>query len=227
MRMKKPDFFLRRKIKNFILAAGLVTFSAVIGFNCSGFKTSDSMNGSDSAASLNGTDKGIPVGFLSSEQLLKSMISVSGIETLGDLATPDDASIDSTYQARTGSLPSVQDMSAATGPTLIAVTNLASSVCNKAVDNDVAALPADRLFFSNVNFGVGLGQSSDVFVSGFTKLARNAWRRDVTEDESGLIASYAAEFKANSANINDPVQSKLLATSICTAVLSSTDALTY
>jgi hypothetical protein len=63
----------------------------------------------------------------------------------------------------------------------------------------------------------------------FERLARNAWRRDVSRDESDAILAFAQEFSAGlAANVaNSPAQSKLLAVSVCTAVLSSIDSLTY
>jgi hypothetical protein len=219
------NYAFRKKVKGVVLAGSLLITSALIGVNCSGFKASS--DGSGEFGSLGGADKEMQVGFLSSEQMLKSMISVAGVESLGDVTTADDAAIDATYQQRAGSLPSVQNLTAATGPTLIAVTNLASTVCNKAVNNDIAAgSPTDRLFFQEVNFSGGLSQGAAAFLPGFQRVARNAWRRDATQDEIGFMQGFASEF-ADGANMTDPVQSKLLAISMCTSVLSSMDALTY
>jgi hypothetical protein len=225
MQMETPNYAFKKKVKGVVLAGTLLITSALIGVNCSGFKATG--DGSDSFGSLGGADKEMAVGFLSSDQMLKSMISVAGVESLGDVTTADDAAIDSTFTQRAGSLPSVQNLTAATGPTLIAVTNLAGTVCNKAVNNDIGAgSPAARLFFQEVNFSAGLSQGAAAFVPGFERVARNAWRRDVTPDEEGFMQSFVSEF-ADGANMTDPAQSKLLAISICTSVLSSMDALTY
>ncbi len=223
--MNQKNYAFRKKVKGVLMAGSLLITSALIGVNCSGFKAT--ADGSGDFGSLGGADKEMQVGFLSSEQMLKSMISVAGVESLGDVATPDDSAIDMTYQQRAGSLPSVQNLTAATGPTLIAVTNLASTVCNKSVNNDIAAgSPTDRLFFQEVNFNAGLNQGAAAFVPGFERIARNAWRRDPTADEIGYIQGFASEF-ADGANLTDKEQARLLAVSICTSVLSSMDALTY
>jgi hypothetical protein len=223
--VEKSNYAFRKKVTGVVLSGTLLITSALIGVNCSGFKAAG--DGSDAFNSLGAADKEMGVGFLSSDQMLKSMISVAGVESLGDVTTADDAAIDSTFTARSGSLPSVQNMTAATGPTLIAVTNLASTVCNKAVNNDIAAgSPTDRLFFEEVNFSGGLSQGAGAFLPGFERLARNAWRRDPSQDEVGFMQSFVTEF-SDGANMSDAAQTKLLAVSICTSVLSSMDALTY
>lgn len=216
----------KRQIRGFIQAALFMGISTVVGVNCAGFKAS-SVFEDGSNGSLGASDE-VPVGFLSSDQMLKSMISVAGVESLGDLTTADDNAIDTMYNARTGSLPSVQSLSSATGPTLIAVTNLAGTVCNKAVDNDIAAgSPGDRMFFQEVDFSQGLSQGSAAFIPGFQRLARNAWRRDSIQEEDDMISGFVSEFTAASPDATAVAQTKLLAVSICTSVLSSTDALTY
>lgn len=170
------------------------------------------------------------VAFLSSEQILKSMVSATGVEGLGELTTAADDAIDTTYRERTGSLPSLQNLNQATGPTLIAVTNLASQVCAKAVDRDRATSDANgdqRLFFREMRFNSGLGaQTSDAVTKAFERLARNSWRRTVASEDLDNITTFAQEFSVG-ANTTDTQQTRNLAISICTAVVSSIDGLTY
>ena len=208
-----------------LVALGFVLSTAF--FNCQQF-SSDSK--SSSAGLFGSEEPAIPVGFLSSEQMLKAMISVTGVEGLGELTDPADDLIDRTYAERTGSLPSANDIFQATGPTLISATNLASTVCAKAVDRD-RATPEDqrdsRIFFREFNFTQGLsGQSSDSVTSSFTRLARNAWRREPKEGELSNIVSFAQEFSSG-ASPTDIAQTRLLAISVCTVAISSLDALTY
>jgi hypothetical protein len=219
--MKSP---LKSKVYRLLSAAALVGISALLGFNCSQFATNlaPSMN---SAASAVDENPSLPVALLSSEQILKAMISATGTEGLGDMTASEDSLIGTTYNERTGSLPSGQDVSLATGPMLISVTNLASAVCAKAVDRDRTG--SDRLFFNEMDFTKGLSaQSSDAVSMGFSRLARNAWRRDADSVEVESIIKFAQEF-AQGADTNDPAQTRMLAISTCTAVLSSADALTY
>ncbi len=205
----------------------LLVSCVVLGFNCSGFAPLD--GGANSNGSSGRPDGSIPIALLSSEQILKTMLSATGTENAGS-PTPADDLILKTYAERSGSLPSEQGISQATGPMLISVANLASAVCAKAVANDKAISEANadtRLFFREVDFSKGLSaQSSSSVVVAFDRLARNSWRRDTTPDEQSVIATMASEFSTG-ADMTAPEQTTLLAVSVCTAVLSSIDALTY
>ena len=206
----------------------ILAFATLVFCGCSSPKSALSEGGSSN--SLGTTEKLPPVALMSSEQMLKTMISTTGIEGLGELTTASDTLIKTTYDLRTGSLPSNQLISSATGPTLISATNLASTVCAKAVDRDRATGEAqrnDRLFFREFDFSKGLAaQDSQAVTQAFARLARNAWRRDVASEETSKIVTFAQEFSSG-VNANDPVQVRLLAVGICTATLSSLDALTY
>ena len=206
----------------------LLTLTAGALVGCT--KMSAKIFGTDSGSAFGANEPAAKVGFMSSEQILKAMIATTGTEGLGDLTDPADDAIDKTYKERSGSLPSVQSLNQATGPTLISATNLASSVCAKAVDRDRATGDAQRdqrLFFREVDFSKGLNaQASDAVTASFGRLARNAWRRPSTAAEDNNIITFAQEFSAG-ANATDPAQTRMLAVSICTAVLSSIDALTY
>lgn len=194
---------------------------------CTGFKAAIT----EGAASLGITEKPHPpVAFMSSEQMLKTMISTTGTEGLGEVTDAADDLIQSTYNERTGSLPSTQSLYQANGPTMIAATNLASSVCAKAVDRDraVASAQADeRMFFREIDFGQGPSSvSASAAQAGFARLTRNAWRRAPTSAEAETVATFIREF-TEGANGADPNQTRLLAVGLCTAALSSLDALTY
>lgn len=217
-----------KKATNAVLLFVFASMTVTMGFNCSQFAVSTAP--SITSMSTGSSDLSAPVAFMSSEQMVKAMISATGTEGLGEMTDPADGLINDTYNARSGSLPSVQSLTQATGPTLIAVTNLASSVCAKAVDRDVATAEAQRdqrLFFRELDFSKGLaGQSSDAVTLAFERIARNAWRRDVTSEETEGILTFAQEF-SNGVNATDIRQTRMLAVSICTAALSSVDALTY
>lgn len=207
----------------------LVGGFAIAVANCARFASSNYFGSGESSLSSTQT-KLPPVGLMSSDQMLKAMISVTGTEGLGELTDPADAAIDQTYTDRNGSLPSVQTLDQATGPTLISATNLASAVCAKAVDRDRATSEAQRdqrIFFREFDFSQGISaQSSDAVTMGFARLARNAWRRDTTADENEAIVTFAQEFSAG-VNASDSAQTRMLAIGVCTAVLASVDALTY
>lgn len=207
--------------------ACLIIALAFAAIRCSQFRSGSS---SSSSSSLSNGEVLPPVGFMSADQILKAMISTTGTEGLGELTDPADDLINRTYGDRSGSLPSVQSLDQATGPTLISVANLASTVCAKAVDRDRATGESqrdDRLFFREMDFSKGLnGQSSDAVTGALERLARNAWRRETTRDEQEAMIAFAQEF-ASGVSATDPAQTRLLSISICTAVLTSVDALTY
>lgn len=206
----------------------LLTASVVLGFNCSGFAPLDGGSGNGSFGSSL-PEGSIPIALLSAEQIMKTMLSATGTENSGQ-PTPADDLIVKTYTERSGSLPSDQSITQATGPMLISVANLASAVCAKAVGNEKAIPEGSRdtrLFFRETDFSQGLGaQSNAAVVQAFNRLARNSWRRDTTSEEQAMITTMAAEFSSG-ANQTDARQTELLATSVCTVVLSSIDALTY
>lgn len=218
---------MKQRLKQFsvfVFVAALAWTAA----RCSPFRSNAS--GEASSSTLGTADSLPPVGFMSADQMLKAMISTTGVEGLGELTDPADDLISSTYAERSGSLPSVQAMDQATGPTLISVTNLASTVCAKAVDRDRATGEAqrdDRMFFREMDFSKGLAaQSSDSVTGAMERLSRNAWRRPSSAGEQEAMVAFAQEF-ATGVNATDAAQTRLLAISICTAVLSSMDAMTY
>lgn len=221
---------MTRRFFRYAIVSGLAVASVPLGFNCSGYQRDSSAFSSSSSSAIKDSVPASPVAFMSAEQTLKTMISVTGTEGFGELTDPADAAIKQTYVDRNGSLPAAQDLGQATGPTLISATNLASSVCAKATDRDRAtgeSQRADRIFFKEIDFSKGLAeQSSDGVQLSFERFARNAWRRDVTQDEIEKMVSFAQEFSTG-ASPTDPLQTRLLAISICTAAISSIDALTY
>jgi len=217
-----------KKFTRFGVAGVLVSASALLGFNCSGFGTADMAALTSVMSKTEETQ--VPVAVLSSEQLLKAMLSVTGTEGIEDNATAEDKLISSTYDERSGSLPSGQDLKLATGPMQISAANIASAVCAKAVDREreVAEDARERrLFFREMDFSKGLSaQNSNSVSMAFERLARNAWRRDVSDQEVDQIVEFAQEF-SREASPTDVAQTRMLAISTCTAVLSSIDAITY
>ncbi len=215
-------------MKNSMFKTIIFCLAAMIALpGCSGFKA----KAGGVIASLGFGDKPHPpVAFMSSEQMLKTMISSTGGEGLGEVTSPADDLIESTYMERTGSLPSIPSLYQANGPTMIAAANLASSVCAKAVDKDRTTAFADRderMFFREIDFTLGPSNvSPDGVNQSFERLARNAWRRAPTSAETGVINTFVKEFTAGQSG-SDPNQTRLLAIGLCTAALSSLDALTY
>ncbi len=218
-----------RNLLRLTVMSALAGTTVMMGFNCSNFKSKDGASDQSSSSSFNVSQEPT-VAFLSAEQMLKAMLSSTGTEGLGDLSDPADKAISDTYNSRSGSLPSGNSLTQATGPTLIAATNLAGSVCAKAVSRDAAnpeSARDQRLFFREMDFSKGLGgQTSDGVVGSFTRIARNSWRREPTAEEVQDMLTFATEF-SDGANATDVAQTKLLAISVCTAVLSSIDGLTY
>lgn len=218
-------------IKNGFIATLVIGVIVTLGFNCARFEVNEVPSAEEIQNTGDTTEKETaPIGLLSADQIVKAMISATGIEGLGELTDPADDLIDKTFNERSGSLPSVQNLSQVTGPMLIATTNLASAVCAKVVDRD-RALGEDhreeRLFFRELDFSKGLSsQSSEAVTIAFSRLARNAWRRDPTDEELDMMIAFAQEFTAE-ANLTSSDQTRLLAVSICTGVLSSIDTLTY
>jgi hypothetical protein len=227
MKMRKIPYS-KKSVHLMIASSFFMVLSVALGFNCQRMKPyqSQSSMGETNVA----VEPPLGVGFMSSDQMVKAMIAATGTEGFGELTDSADDLIDRTYNDKTGMLPSVTNLHQATGPTLIAVTNLASTICAKAVDRDRAvgeAQKVNRLFFREMDFSKGLsGQSSDAVTSAFERLARNAWRHDANDQDLSDILSFAQEFSSG-ADGADPQQTRMLAISVCTAALSSIEALTY
>ncbi len=230
--MRTPRVTLNRWIRVFrhlFAFGGLATVSCVIGFNCGRFEKHGGGGGGVASSASTTEEVQLPIALLSSEQIFKSMISVSGIVSADNSSDQADALIMSTYRDRSGTLPSGQDLRLMTAPMLVSVTNLASAICAKLVAQESAITDASsRLYFREFNFASGPSSVSDqALVAAAGRMARNFWRRDIKGEELDAVTSIMRTDFLAEANGTAPAETRSLAIGTCTAMLSSMDALVY
>ena len=166
---------------------------------------------------------GIPYALLSAEQTLQSMMSVTNVTTA-------PAAVLTEYNTRYGALAAGNDLSMANAPLMLSSTSLAGEVCNTMITNEKALAAADRAFFSSLNFNAGIStMSDDVLKASIRGMARSFWGRNETQEEQALLLGFKQEFSdALAANARTQAASSTnLMTAVCSAMLSSLDAITY
>lgn len=221
---------MKRFLKNTIRWVPLFAF-LVVGFNnCSQFSDMDLSKGSVDSSSLGEvppeTDSeklGIPVALLSAEQTLQSMLKVTNVG-------PASAAIVTEYNGRYGALAAGNDLSMANGPLMLGSTSLAGEVCNTLVTNEKAAAAADRSFFGQVNFALGITSLDDnAYNAAIRGMARQFWGRNENLEENELLKAYKTEFTAAlAATVRTQAASTTnVMTAVCAAMLSSLDAISY
>jgi hypothetical protein len=198
-----------------------------VGFNnCAQPVTEDydfASTGRIEAEEMDSEKLGIPIALLSAEQTLQSMLNVTNVATA-------PASVLTEYNTRYGALAAGNDLSMANAPLMLSSTSLAGEVCNSMITNERAMAAADRAFFGSVNFNAGIStMSDDVVKASIRGMARSFWGRNETQDEQVLLLSYKLEFTdALAANARTQAASSAnFMTALCSAMLSSLDAITY
>jgi hypothetical protein len=221
---------MKLKHKRFITFGFLGALTMVMGFNCSqtGFQSVGEVT---EFSSLSTKTSEIPLGLLTSEQILKSMVSVTGVEHADDKLDSSDDVIMSTFIERNGSLPATQGIEGINGPLLVSTSNIAGSVCSKLVNKEKVLQSGSRIYFKEVDFTQGLSQFNANGLNVITaRMARSFWARDLKVQEQSAINSIMLNDYINAdtnGGLTNAQKSELFATSLCTALLSSFDMLVY
>lgn len=222
---------MKLKHKKIITFGILGALTMVMGFNCSqtGFKSEKDLA---EFSSLSTKTADIPLGLLTSEQILKSMVSVTGVEHADDKLDSNDDDIMQTYAERNGSLPSTQGVEGINGPLLVSVSNIAGSVCAKLVNKEKNLQAANRIYFKEVDFSQGLSQFNLAVLNAVTpRMARSFWARELKVQEQSAINSIMLNdyitADTNTGGLTNTQKSELFAVSLCTAMLSTFDMLVY
>ncbi len=164
-----------------------------------------------------------PYALLSAEQTLASMLKVTGVTA----ATP---AILTEYNLRYGGLAAGSGLDLANSPLMLGSTSLAGEICNTMITREAGLSAADRVFFNDVNFGMGPSAVSDeAFAKSVRGMARSFWGRNENSSELLLFAEFKKEFvnllDVNARNTGASTTS--LWTGVCSAMLSSIDTLSY
>lgn len=154
---------------------------------------------------------------LTFNQQYQSMLNVTG--------QTQTASQKAEFELRSGALAGSDGVDGINGPMMIAATSLAGEVCNGLIIKEKAS--SQRRFFSGVDFNQTLkNHSPDTFMKVASTMAGNFYARQLREDETKELTDFYKEF-VTGAGTADATQLKNVYLSLCSAMLSSFDSMTY
>jgi hypothetical protein len=163
-----------------------------------------------------------PVALLSSEQVLKSMSSVTDV--------PVSDTIMKEYNSRSPVLGSSNDLSLVNSPMLIGMTNLASQFCSSLISTETAEAAASRKFTASIDYTKGL---SSVTVAEYTQVLNNFamsfWGRAPSADESAILMQGETDFLSglSGSDLTKTSGTSNLILFTCTGMLSSFEAYSF
>lgn len=160
----------------------------------------------------------VPYALLSSEQMLKSMASLT--------ETPVNGTIMNEYNNRQAVFAAGNDLRLVTSPMLIAVANLSSVFCDETLRREINQPAAERRIFTDINFTTNVRAITNQNFSVVTgKLSRAFWGRGPSSEEMQILVqgkdAFVAALTTQEANANASSRGLMLFT--CTAMLSSLD----
>lgn len=164
----------------------------------------------------------VPYALLSSEQIFKSMASVTG--------TQPTTAITNEYNSRQSVLGSGFDLKLVTSPMLVSIANLASTFCNETLSREIAQPANARRLFKQIDFTRGPASLNDSeFVSTLDHLGQAFWGRGLNDHERAIITEAKSEYMAaltgNEPNQTAATRNLMLFT--CTGMLSSFETISF
>ncbi len=216
--------------KNLKITAQLASLAVLVAFgyqNCApGTLNSKSLaSTSDSTSSFSECADGVcevvdqkVVAVSNSQNTLTSMLQQTGV------TNPSNRTMN-TYGTQGTKISETGASNTVTAPMWVAITTVASEVCNDLV-NQEKALPAnDRRFFTSIDFTKGFNMmSAQAKEDSIRRLARNLWARNESGQEKILIRAAVDEAFSGSTAAADTDKAAFF---ICTTMLSSMKAHAY
>lgn len=214
------------KIKRLVRALQILSLTAVslviFGNGCSegGFVPQDSA--SDNAA-LDGTlqcksptdIEVIPgaktASVVGASEVLKQLTNCVGLETYSDATKK-------VYDDKKGSISTYGSASSITPPMMMAITSIAGEVCSDVIDKEIAS--GGRIF-AGIDLNASALPSGSQLGNAISNLALSCWRGNETAEEKAMLLDMVNQ----SVGATEANASKKAALMICTAMLSSLDAL--
>jgi hypothetical protein len=146
-----------------------------------------------------------------SKQVLDQLSSCAG------LAAPSDKTI-AMYQQKQGAISMYGYVNTVTSPMLMAETSIAGEICNDLINQEMTSGP--RLFIG-YNFAANTVPDANMLGDSISRIALSCWQRNETSTERQLIL----DMIGSSVGAAEATASKKSALMICTAMLSSLDAM--
>lgn len=215
-----------KKIKRIVRALQILSLTAVslviFGNGCSegGFVPKES---SSSGTQIDGslqcksaTDIEVIPGaktasVVGSLEVLKQLTNCVGLETYSDATKK-------VYDDKKGSISTYGTANSITPPMMMAITSIAGEVCADVIDKEIAQ--GGRIF-SGIDLSSSSLPSNSQLGNAISNLALSCWRGNETSDEKALLL----DMVNSSVGVSEAGASKKAALLLCTAMLSSLDAL--
>lgn len=160
-----------------------------------------------------------PFSLMTVGQVYQSMLNVTGLSNTAT-AQPE-------FAVRAPAFSESDSLNSVNGPLLLGTTALAGEICGKKADDEVPLAPGARRLFSDLDFSQSITQNGTArFQAAAARLSNIFLGRGMNMEESQLVAEFVTDFRVN-ATADDASQSMGLAIGLCTAMLSSFDAITY
>jgi len=159
-----------------------------------------------------------------SDQTFQSMLNVTG-----QAGAQTNTQV-TEFNLRTSSLSDTDSLSMVNAPLMVAATSLAGEVCNGLVAKEKAMAAASRLFFNGVDFTKPVSQNNaQAYSDSASAMAQAFYGRALDPDEQAALSQYYVDFGKGltgtlATNAN---QTSVLYITLCAAMLSSFDALTF
>lgn len=213
---------LRTLIKITFLGLAL-SYVLVSGMNCSPNAMQSSVNQTLSVDDFSSKPIDLPLSLQNAEQTLISMQNVTGIKPL-------TGGINNEFSIRSSSLSDRGALTVINAPLFLSSTSLAGEFCNALIAKEKPMPLANRQFFKLTNFSTGPDKiTSDEFSQTIDQMSTTFWGRAPASEEKTLLTNYYMDYVSSldSANRAKATQTSGLYLSICAAMLSSFQFLTF
>ena len=212
MRKYKTKFFVSLSI--FFTTAVL----AYVGNGCSR-SNSGAVRNSSSTSGTNSTpidEEGFIAGARTVSVAASSQI-VDHLSACSGLALPSDKTL-AVYALKKGAISTYGSAKSITGPMMMAITSIAGEICNDLILQDISL--GARLFTGFALAGNVVPNNSQITDS-ITKFAVSCWQRNVSDPERLILT----DMVQTSVGVNETLAGRKAALLICTAMLSSLNAI--
>lgn len=214
--------------KNLKVSAQLASLAVLVVFgyqNCAPGTLNSKSMASTTTTSFSECEGGVcevidqkVVGVSTSQNALTTMLQQTGVQNPSNNTR-------NAYRDQGNKISETGASNTITAPMWVAVSTIASEVCNDLVTAEKALPAADRRFFTSVDFTRGFNQMSvEAKEDSIRRLARSLWARNESGQEKILIRAAVDEAFNGSTATADTDRAVFF---ICTTMLSSMRAHTY
>jgi hypothetical protein len=165
----------------------------------------------------------LPYALLNAEQALSSMLNVTE-------QPQANTAVRNEFNIRNSAFSVNSYLASMNAPMLLSATSLAGEVCNSLIARERPLAGPQRLFFEGVNFAAGPAQiNGPDYASVVQVFSQKVWGRSLASEEAEFFNQYYTDFMATltTAERTQAAKTSAFYLSVCAAVLSSFDSLTF